>query len=73
MTTSHLNQHLARQRTADLIRAAERERLARSASPNGRHPLERLFDELAARLTRRRRLPRGAVVPRPTRPAAFLP
>jgi hypothetical protein len=68
----YLNQQLARQRTADLIRAAERERLARSISPNGPHPLERLFDELAARLTRRRRLPRGTAVPRPTRPAADL-
>jgi hypothetical protein len=68
MMTPHLNEHIARQRAAELRHAAERERLARSLSPGGPHPLERLFGELLARLARGRRLPRGLPAPHPTRP-----
>ena len=67
MMTPHLNEHIARQRAAELRHAAERECIARSLSPGGPHPLERLFGELLARL-RGRRVRRGLPVPHPTRP-----
>jgi hypothetical protein len=68
MTTPHLNEHIARQRAAQAIHLAERERLARTVRAGRPHPLEGLFDELVARLTRRRRVVRGLAAPRPTRP-----
>jgi hypothetical protein len=70
MMTPHLNEQIARQRAAELRRVAERERLARSLSSGGPHPLETLFGRLLARLARRRRLPRGLSAPRPTRPVS---
>jgi hypothetical protein len=64
MMTPHLNEQIARQRAAQAIHLAERERLARTVRAGGPHPLEGLFDELVAR----RRVIRGLAAPRPTRP-----
>jgi hypothetical protein len=68
MTSPHFHQQIARQRASELIRAAERERLARSLRRDAPHPLERLLDGLVSRLARRRRAARGLPAPHPTRP-----